>query len=132
MSDKPLDCVCIDLARSEVGKHDFQPSITEPIVHGIGRLPVAETVLKERSPESKEAYWAAKTIELVAAQSELDAVTRERDALHAELERLVAAKDEKEANGDSTRYRELKRGLWERARETLAKLASGELRKPGA
>lgn len=31
---KPLDCVGIDLAKSGIGKHDFQPSPTEPIVHG--------------------------------------------------------------------------------------------------
>ena len=37
---KPLDCVGIDPARSDVGKHDFQPSTTEPIVHGVGQIPV--------------------------------------------------------------------------------------------
>lgn len=87
-------------------KHDFQPSATEPIVHGIGHPPVAA--------------------------DELTAVTRERDALHAVLERLVAAKDEKDANGLTLRYCSMKRGLWERARETLIKLDAGELRKPAA
>lgn len=37
---KPLDCVGIDPAKSAVGKHDFQPSPTEPIVHGVGQVPV--------------------------------------------------------------------------------------------
>jgi hypothetical protein len=83
-----------------IGKHDFQPS--GEIVHGSVQVPAA---------------------------SELAAVIRERDALAVVLKLLIAAKDEKEARGETPLYQELKRGLWDRARHTLAKLASGELRK---
>lgn len=52
---------------------------------------------------------------------ELDAALTEQDALKAALTRLVAAKDEKDANGETPRYHELKQGAWEQARETLAR-----------
>jgi len=55
VSGKPLDCVGVDPAKAQVGKHDFQPSPTEPIVHGVGQVPLAG--------------------------DDLAAVTRERDAL---------------------------------------------------
>ena len=39
MTDKPLDCVGIDPTKQEVGKHDFRPSPTEPIVHAAVVVP---------------------------------------------------------------------------------------------
>lgn len=61
---------------------------------------------------------------------ELAAVTRERDALAVALQRLIDAKAEKDVNGETEKYRSLKSGAWETARETLTRLASGDLRKP--
>lgn len=90
---KPLDCV----ENAVTGKADFQPCPEKPIVYGVGQVPEARL-------------------------DELAAVIRERDALHDILGQLVEAKNEKDANGESPHYHELKRGLWERARETLAKL----------
>ena len=87
-------------------------------------------MLKQRSPEPIERYCVEKITELAMTQNEVTRLKRERDALDAMLMQLIAAKDEKDAHGDSPKYREMKAGLWERARETLAKLASGELRKP--
>jgi hypothetical protein len=65
--------------------------------------------------------WAANrgTVDYLA--DKLATVTQERDQLRAALQRLVDAKDEKDANGDTPRYRELKAGAWEEAREVLAK-----------
>jgi hypothetical protein len=39
VTGKPLDCVGVDPAKTQVGKHDFQPSTTDPIVHGVGQVP---------------------------------------------------------------------------------------------
>jgi len=41
------------------------------------------------------------------------------EKLEAALGQLVAAKDEKDANGETPRYRAMKAGTWERAREIL-------------
>lgn len=54
---------------------------------------------------------------------ELAAAIRERDLLKAALSLLVAAKDEKDLNGETAKYRELKAGAWDGAREVLAQIA---------
>jgi hypothetical protein len=95
MSGRPLDCVGVDPAKAEVGKHDFRPSPTEPIVHGVGQVLVVD---------------------------ELAAVTRERDALKAALERCVNALYR---GGDFPETASF-------GSQTLAKLETGELRKLGA
>ena len=116
MTDKPLDCVGIDPAKSQVGKHDF--------------------VLTERSPESKDAYYLARITELVTARSELDAVIRERDALKDTLTFYAETENHRGkwialacgcCSEDVPPAVETDEG--ERARETLARLASGDLRK---
>lgn len=53
-------------------------------------------------------------------------VLRQRDELLAALQRLVAAKDEKVAHGDTPLYRSLKTGAWEAAREAIAKAEGKE------
>jgi hypothetical protein len=125
MSGKPLDCV---ETTSGVGKHDYVRIGTGEILHGPGD-PLGAS-LRARSPDPIERYCTEKITELAMTQNEVTRLTRERDALDSMLMQLIAAKDEKDANGDSPRYRQMKVGLWERARETRAKLASGELRKP--
>lgn len=51
----------------------------------------------------------------------LDAKDKRIGELEAALGRLVEAKDEKDANGETPRYRELKAGAWERARALLGR-----------
>lgn len=55
-------------------------------------------------------------------ESEWEVLKEEKAALRAALSALVAAKDEKDAHGDTPRYRELKAGAWDRAREVLAEI----------
>jgi hypothetical protein len=123
VSGKPLDCVGTDAG---VGKHDFQ--LSGPIVHGVGSGSIEaeklDVVLTRRSPESRERYYAEKIAELVMTQQELARVVKERDALKGCLDgiaswnegRVVTAHFDEPASA-------------RKARETLAKLASGELRK---
>lgn len=75
--------------------------------------------LRRRTDEEREAYFVTKLAELVNA-------TKQRDHLRAALQRLVDAKDEKDANGDTPRYRELKAGAWEEAREVLLRVPRSE------
>ncbi|QEH36578.1 hypothetical protein OJF2_51620 [Aquisphaera giovannonii] len=124
---KPLDCVGVDPAKTQVGKHDFQPSPTEPIVHGVGAVQHGgKFVLKERSPEDREAYYAGKIAELVTSQKELAAVTRERDAMKAALEAIKLRSPMTLLSNPPKDF------AAEKARDVLTKLSSGELRKPSA
>lgn len=106
MSGKPLDCVGVDPTSSEVGKHDFRPSPTEPIIHGPGSI-----------PEVRERLLFEKVTELAFSQNETCRVTRERNALAHALQIIAAGR-----GGSPQRF----------AAETLARLESGELRKPDA
>ena len=119
MSRKPLDCVGIDPAGSEVGKHDFRPMPTEPIIHGPGRI---SPVAIERTAEARERYYSEKITELAITQQELGRVARERDALRAALDFI--------ARNDGGDLAPAHRAIVKMARDTLAKLASGELRRP--
>jgi hypothetical protein len=55
-------------------------------------------------------------VQLVGAHNECE-------KLRAALARLVEAKDEKDRNGDTARYRTLKAGAWEGARAVLERTA---------
>ena len=107
MSEKPLDCVGVDASRVDLGKSDFVPCPERPILYGEGKPPVVD-------------------------QSELAAVTRERDALKAALERCC--KPFVLANtAQGIRVEAMLREFalrHQHALETLARLESGELRKP--
>ena len=113
MSGKALDCVEIDPTGSEIGKHDFRPMPTEPIIHGPGRIPL---VALERTAEARERYYSEKITELAITQQELGRVARERNALVKTLERIAAGG--------------LPGGAQGFAADILAKLEAGELRKP--
>ena len=121
MSGKPLDCVGIDPAGSDVGKHDFRPMPTEPIIHGPGRI---SPVAIERTAEARERYYSEKITELAITQQELGRVARERDALVRVVHLAGAmAGHPKDANEGC-------RNICKLVRDTKDKLASGELRKP--
>lgn len=53
----------------------------------------------------------------VRKQAERDARARR---IESALLRLIAAKDEKDANGHTPRYRYLKQGAWEEARDAVS------------
>ena len=102
------------------GKHSFVPS-GEPIIHGVGDP--AGAVAKPRTPEPIDRYCSEKITELAMLQNELTRVTRERDG----LEKAMAFM----ARHDGSDLAPAHRAIVKMARETLAKLARGELRKPG-
>ena len=113
MKEKPLDCVAV---KGDVGKHDFQPCPTEPIVHA---------AVEPRG--TGERYCSEKIAELVMTQSQLAKAIAERDALKAALDKIASWGEGPVVTGMFDEPASAKM-----AREVLAKLASGELRKPAA
>ena len=59
-------------------------------------------------------------IPLKMSSEDVDAMERDRDNLREILRRLIQAKDEKEAHGDTPVYRSLKNGLWAAARNAIS------------
>lgn len=59
-------------------------------------------------------------LEFVVADK-IKPLEKENADLREALAKLVAAKDEKDANGETSTYREMKAGAWERARVILTK-----------
>ena len=53
-------------------------------------------------------------------RAQMSQMEHDRDNLREILRRLIQAKDEKEAHGDTLVYRSLKKGLWGAARNTIS------------
>jgi hypothetical protein len=78
-------------------------------------LKPTEMVLDRLSDREFAREW------LKAHDEEIDAKDKRIAELEAALSRLVEAKDEKDASGETARYHELKAGAWDRARELLGR-----------
>ena len=96
-----------------------------------GRPGICSACQREQAENNAETM--ADTLTLTSLCNRLDRksewiaeLTKQRDQLRAALQRLVDAKDEKDANGDTPRYRELKAGAWEEAREVLLRAPRSE------
>ncbi len=88
-------------------------------------------VIRLRTDEEREAYYVEKIAEMVTTQQELAAVRRERDALRDAMSRMRGQYER--ANQSGWNMIVMQRAIEDAddiANVTLARLESGELRKP--